>query len=55
MSDIGNLFGEDDDEYYKPIKTKSAFNSNYKKIKIYLYLLILSRTRFRMNLYSTVA
>ena len=26
---MGNLFGEVDEDYYKPIKTKSAFNGNY--------------------------
>ena len=26
---IGNLFGEVDEDYYKPIITKSAFNNNY--------------------------
>ena len=29
IRDIGNLFGEVDEDYYKPIKTKSAFNGNY--------------------------
>ena len=29
ISDIGNLSGEVDEDYYKPIKTKSAFNGNY--------------------------
>ena len=29
MRDIRNLFDEVDEEYYKPIKTKSAFNGNY--------------------------
>ena len=29
IRDIGNLFGEVDEHYYKPIKTKSAFNGNY--------------------------
>ena len=29
MRDIRNLFDEVDKEYYKPIKTKSAFNGNY--------------------------
>ena len=28
IRDIGNVFGEVDEDYYKPIKTKSAFNSN---------------------------
>ena len=27
--DIGNLFGEVDEDYYKPIRTKSAFNGYY--------------------------
>ena len=31
IRDIGNLFGEIDEDYYKPIKTKSAFNGNYTK------------------------
>ena len=30
ITDIKNLFGEFDDDYYKPIKNKnSAFNGNY--------------------------
>ena len=29
IRDIRNLFGEVDEDYYKPIKTKSAFNGNY--------------------------
>ena len=30
IRDIGNLFNQPTDEgYYKPIKTKSAFNGNY--------------------------
>ena len=29
IEDIGNLFYEVDEDYYKPIKTKSAFNGNY--------------------------
>ena len=30
MRDVGNLFNQSTDkDYYKPIKTKSAFNSNY--------------------------
>ena len=29
IRDIGNLFGEVDEGYYKPIKTMSAFNGNY--------------------------
>ena len=29
IRDMGNLFGEADEDYYKPIKTKSAFNDNY--------------------------
>ena len=29
IRDIENLFGEVDEDYYKPIKTKSAFNGNY--------------------------
>ena len=29
IRDIENLFGEFDDDYYKPIKTKGAFNDNY--------------------------
>ena len=31
ITDIGNFFGEVDEDYYKPIKTKSAFNGNYIK------------------------
>ena len=31
IRDIGNLFGEVDEHYYKPIKTKSAFNGNYNE------------------------
>ena len=30
---IRNLFGEVDEDYYKPIKTKSAFNGNYIEYK----------------------
>ena len=26
---MGNLFDEIDEDYYKPIKTKGAFNGNY--------------------------
>ena len=29
IRDIGDLFGKVDEDYYKPIKTKSAFNGNY--------------------------
>ena len=29
IGDIKNLFNEFDEDYYKPIKTKSAFNGNY--------------------------
>ena len=30
MRDVGNLFNQSTDkDYYKPIKTKSAFNGNY--------------------------
>ena len=29
IRDIGNFFDEVDEDYYKPIKTKSAFNGNY--------------------------
>ena len=30
IRDIGNLFAQSiDEDYYKPIKTKSAFNGNY--------------------------
>ena len=29
IRDIGNLLVEADEDYYKPIKTKSAFNGNY--------------------------
>ena len=29
IRDIINLFGEVDGDYYKPIKTKSAFDGNY--------------------------
>ena len=30
MRDVGNLFNQSTDEdYYKPIKTKSAFDGNY--------------------------
>ena len=29
IRDIENLFGEIDEDYYKPIKTVSAFNGNY--------------------------
>ena len=28
IRDIGNLFDEINEDYYKPIKTKSAFNNN---------------------------
>ena len=28
-----NLFNRIDKDYYKPIKTKSTFNSNYKEYK----------------------
>ena len=38
IRDIGDLFDEIDEDYYRPIKTKSAFNANYieyEKIKIY--------------------
>ena len=47
---IRNLFGENDDDYYEPIKTKSAFNDNYIEyesrgdknllLKEYLYMII---------------
>ena len=33
IEDIGNLFYEVDEDYYKPIKTKSAFNGNYIEYK----------------------
>ena len=29
IRDIGDLFDEIDEDYYRPIKTKSAFNANY--------------------------
>ena len=29
IRDMGNLFGEVDEDYYKPIKTNSVFNGNY--------------------------
>ena len=29
IRDVGNLFGEADEDYYEPIKTKSTFNGNY--------------------------
>ena len=29
IRDIENLFGEIDEDYYKPIKTVIAFNGNY--------------------------
>ena len=29
IRDIGNLFNEFDEDYYRPIKSESAFNSNY--------------------------
>ena len=29
IRDIGNLFGEVDEDYFKPIKTKSDFNGNF--------------------------
>ena len=29
IRDIGNLFGEIDEDHYKPIKTKIDFSSNY--------------------------
>ena len=29
IRDMRNLFGEVDEGYYKPIKSKSAFNGNY--------------------------
>ena len=30
IRDVGNLFNQSiDEDYYKPIKTKSAFNGNY--------------------------
>ena len=50
--EIGNLFGEIDEVYYKPIKTKSAFDGNYTEyeskgdkdknvsLKEYLYMII---------------
>ena len=31
MRDMENLFGEVNEDYYKPVKTKSAFNSNCKE------------------------
>ena len=32
MRDVGNLFNQSTaEDYYKPIKAKSAFNSNYIK------------------------
>ena len=31
IRDIGDLFDEIDEDYYRPIKTKSAFNANYIK------------------------
>ena len=32
IRDIGNLFNQSiDEDYYKPIKTQSAFNGNYIK------------------------
>ena len=47
---IRNLFGENGDDYYEPIKTKSAFNDNYIEyesrgdknllLKEYLYMII---------------
>ena len=53
MRNIENLFGEvDEEDYYKPIKTYSAFENNYKKyesrgdrnknlsVKKYLYKII---------------
>ena len=33
IRDIGTLFGEVDEDYYKLMKTKSAFNSNYIEYK----------------------
>ena len=29
IRDIENLFGEVNEDYYKPIKTEGAFNGNY--------------------------
>ena len=29
IRDIGNLFGEVDEDYFKPIKNKNDFNGNY--------------------------
>ena len=31
IRDTGNLFGKDDEDYYKPVKAKSAFDGNYIK------------------------
>ena len=31
IRDVENLFGEVNQDYYKPVKTKSAFNGNYKE------------------------
>ena len=64
IRDIGNLFGEIDEDYYKPIKTESVFNSNYTKyeskgdkdknlsLKEYLYMIILY-LRDMINTYKT--
>ena len=34
IKNTGNLFGEVDKDYYKPIKTKSAFKGNYIEYEI---------------------
>ena len=34
IRDIGNIFDEVDEDYYKPIKTKSAFKGNYIEYEI---------------------
>ena len=49
IRDIGNLFDEFDEDYYRPIKTESAFNGNYieyeskgdKKLSLKEYLYII--------------
>ena len=40
IRDTGNLFVEIDEDYYKPRKTKSAFNGNYTHTYIYIYMSI---------------
>ena len=40
IRDTGNLFVEIDEDYYKPRKTKSAFNGNYTHIYIYICVYI---------------